>query len=481
MSNGTGGSGISRGRVALTLFGVAFCAIGATGRVEAWPEQLVPAYLITRGFHLYREIKFAHAPLLIEFAALVFRFAGFRTSVLRAAATAPGLAVMILVWRSLGRRGAGLLACSVAAAFLLATIPLWRSLAIYPDPYLAILAIPLLDSLTGQGHESVSRGGWIAGACVAMKQTAIVAALFGAAVVFARHGAREGRRYLLRMSVPTAVFAVGFWLAGSGADFFRWTVTVPLFVYRGRTGLPPTAADLTMLLAGMLPAAAIWLTPRDRISTFEKLLATGLLVSFSAVAFPKFEFLHLAAAIPVLAWMAGRSVEGAAAWAPAWVTGTGFALNAVLCATSPSPGGVAFWSSKTDDAAVAWLQRQAPAPLFLYGVDEDIFIRSGRVPPGRLYNNPDLWFHYLAEDLEDRQIEILRRHPETLVLRGRNIPFGDAGRALARMMAEGYDTEDIGVPGVARLVPKSRVTTPGVMESETRRPPAEPARTPASP
>jgi hypothetical protein len=466
----------ARDAIAFTAFCVAAVWIGATGRVEAWPEQLVPAYLLTRGFRLYRDIKFAHAPLLIEGFALAFRWVGFKTAVLRAAALAPGLAVLVLVWNSLGRRGTRLPARSAAAAFVLVTVPLWRSLAIYPDPVLAILAIPLLDSLIGGRPNGDARAGWIAGICVAIKQTALLAALFAAAVVFVRRGPREGARFVLRLIFPTLVFGIAFLLSGAGGDFFRWTVTVPLFVYRGRTTLAPTAADLTMLLPGLLPAAALWLVPRERIPIFEKFVATGLLLSFSALAFPKFEFLHLAATIPLLAWMAGRSLDGGMPLAlPTWVTGTGVALNAILFASSPSPGGVAFWSSKTDDAAVEWLSRQPPAPLFLYGVDQNLLIRSGRVPPGRLYNNPDLWYHYLAEGLERRQIDVLRSNPDSIILRGREVATGDAGGALARFLSEGYESAGVAAPGAVWLSPKGHIRTPDAAGPE---PPA--ARLPAS-
>lgn len=469
----TGGPGKSRGRstggIVLSAFCLGLCAIGATGRVEAWPEQLVPAYLLTKGFHLYSEIKFAHSPLLIGLYALLFGTFGFREVVLRAAATLPALAALVFVWRSLARRGAGLAARSVAAGFVLATVPLWRSLAIYPDPWLAILAIPLLDSLVKLDRDDVSRAGWISGVGIAIKQTAIVAAIFAAAVVFVRRGPREGARFLARMAAPMAAFGAVFLAAGAGRSFFRWTVTVPLVFYRGRTTLAPTASDLTMLLPGLLPAAALWLSWR-KIPAADRLIAMGLLVSFSAVAVPKFEFLHMAATIPILAWMAGRAFAGSAA---PWVAGTGVALNAILAATSPSPGGVAFWSSKSDDAAVAWIKRQPPAPLFLYGVDQNLFIRSDRIPPGRLYNNPDLWYHYLAEDLEARQIEALRANPETIVLEGRKVPVGDAGGSLARFLAAEYAPAGVVAPGASRLVPRDLVRTAcaGGLTGEARPPP----------
>jgi len=138
--------------------------------------------------------------------------------------------------------------------------------------------------------------------------------------------------------------------------------------------------------------------------------------------------------------------------------GLSIALNAAFLATDTSSGEISFWSSKADDEAVARLVALPPAPLFLYGADQNLFIRSGRVPPGGLYSNPDLWVHYLVGGLEEEQIRILRDHPDTLVLRGRGTPLETPARRIPAFLEKEYVPEDFVKGWIRRLRPVSAGT-----------------------
>ncbi len=139
-------------------------------------------------------------------------------------------------------------------------------------------------------------------------------------------------------------------------------------------------------------------------------------------------------------------------------------LNAAFLATDTSAGEMSFWSSKENDEAVARLATLPPSPLFLYGVDQNLFIRSGRVPPGGLYSNPDLWVHYLVGGLEEEQVRILRAHPETIVLKGRGTPLETPRRLLSSFLATRYVSRVFVAGWIQRLrrdpVPLSRFPKP---------------------
>jgi len=177
------------------------------------------------------------------------------------------------------------------------------------------------------------------------------------------------------------------------------------------------------------------------------------------MAYPKFELVHLIAAVPVLAVAAGETFEESAR-APvvlrlaAAIPAAVIALDGAFLATDTSSGEISYWSSSTDDAIVRRLEAEPPAPLYLHGPDQNLFIRAGRLPPGRLYANPDLWYQLRGEDLEDRQIAILRSHPEAIVLSAGpgSVQTGDAGRELERWIADGYRTEGSWPSGVSRRV-----------------------------
>jgi hypothetical protein len=202
------------------------------------------------------------------------------------------------------------------------------------------------------------------------------------------------------------------------------------------------------------------------------------------MAYPKFELVHLVPAAPILAVAAGEAFASARLAAPplrlaAAIPVALIGLEAAFLATDTSAGEIAFWSSKEDDAIVRALAALPPAPLYLYGPDQNLFIRSGRVPPGRLYANPDLWYQLRAENLEDRQIAALRDHPETIVLSGGpgTVDTGDSGKRLERWLEDAFDRmpERGGLP---RLVPKRHRKDP--LESRPVTPSGFP-RSPATP
>ncbi len=158
-------------------------------------------------------------------------------------------------------------------------------------------------------------------------------------------------------------------------------------------------------------------------------------------------------------WKAQRDRSSRAAsslpqLAPAIAVGLSIVLNGAFLATDTSAGEMSFWSSKEDDDALARLAGLPSAPLFLYGVDQNLFIRSRRVPPGGLYSNPDLWVHYLVGGLEEEQVRILRDHPETIVLRGSGTPLETPGRLLPAFLESHHFAEDFGAEGIRRLRPR---------------------------
>jgi len=282
---------------------------------------------------------------------------------------------------------------------------------------------------------------------VAIKQPAAVAVIAGALwVAFVRR--RALGRYFSFAALPFAACAAAYAIAGSLRDFVLWTVVVPIRDYGGRTGLPINAAQAPWVILGFLPLAAfLLLRPRgesaERSSTALLALMT---LGFASMAVPKFELVRLIPSVPLLAVGAGGLIDpvrrgaGATRFAAALPAAV-IVLDALFVATDTSGGQISFWSSRGDDAIVERLRRLPPAPLYLYGADQNIFIRSGRVPPGRLYANPDLWYQLRAEWLEQQQIATLKAHPETIVLAvPDSVQTGDAGTKLAAWISGRYLT-----------------------------------------
>jgi hypothetical protein len=447
-------------------------------RFRAWPEILVPSYLCGRGWLLYRDIKIVHSPLSIGALAAIFRISGFSAGTLRACAFLPFAAVLFEL-RQYGRERRWPLGAQASAGlFFVATFFAWDGNAIYPEIFLAVLVIPIYTALRRGGDSDLRRAGWLLGAALMIKQPSLFAVLFAATWVRVFHR-RAGISFLARVAaLPVACFLF-FAAMGAGRDFVRWTLAVPFLYYRGRTSLPIQPSQTGVVLSGVLPLLAAGILAAARPARRrETLLLVGLIVAFALLAFPHFELVHLLAAVPLLALAAGEaaaglpphpalSLEGGAGegvsrnreasllpLAVSSLVAVSILLSVVYLVTDSSAGEMSFWSSKQDDAVVRRLSAMPKVPLFLYGLDQNLFVRSGRLPPGGMYSNPDLWFHYLVDGLESRQVHILRAHPETVVLEGLQTPIETPAKVLPRFLAAHYRAEAFTRDGARLLKPR---------------------------
>lgn len=427
--------------------------------LRAWPEVLVPSYLVGRGWRLYREIKFVHTPLFIEALAGYFRILGYSDATLRIAALGPALAAHVAIWRAGAAQGWRLRARVSSVLFLVVYFSLWDANAIWPEVAMAAFSIPILCLLSrGESRRGELWAGTLFGVLLLMKQTALFALIAAALWLLRRRPAKLPHLLLPAAALPAAVFGL-FGLRGEGAAYWRWTVVVPLVELKGKIDLAPRASQLLFAAPAILPFLAWLFAPRrgDRSDRPDRALAALLVLGFAAMAFPRFEFVHLAAAVPLLAYGAGAVLEetepGARRWLPATAVALTLGLGIAHLAADASGGAMTFWRSPGEDAAVAWLRRQADAPLFVYGPEQNLSIRSGRVPPGRLYCNPGLWYLYLVENMEERQIRTLETHPETIVLRGEPFPRAGAGARLEEFLRTRYQPAPGPGQGIVRLLP----------------------------
>lgn len=440
--------------------------LGLHFRLRAWPEVLVPAYLCAKGWLLYRDVKFAHAPVFPGFLTSIAGTVGFSPITLRAIGLLPlGIVLAELAWCGI-RKGWSRLATGFAMLFQISVYFLWDCYAVYTDVWIAPLALPLYLLLSRSRSRDLVLGGLLCGVGIATKQP--VMAVFFIAVVWVLIRT-PGRVFHFALPALAAPFlAIAFFAAfGAVKDLTLWTMVMPLHFYRGRSTLLIGAAQLRTVLVGLIPLGVVVLWRRRRLGSDEEPILLALLAAgFAALAIPRFEMVHLAAVTPFAAYAAGLALDGSGAPAetaagrrlhllPGGAALLALLLSAAQLATDTAQGEITYWSSPADDRAVAELARFPPGPLFLYGPDQNIFIRSGRVPPGGLYNNPDLWIHYLAEDLESRQIEILKNHPETLVLKSGTPQMGDGGRRLEQFLETNYLSSGSLFGGSTLLEPRS--------------------------
>src|SRR5262252_1544534 len=142
-------------------------AAAIASRSVAWPEITTPAYLWSRGWILYRDVKFLHTPGLIGLLALAFRIGGPQTWIVRAFAIAGPLVGHGFVLRY--TRGVPLLRRVLVSAFFLVSVFVADGNAVWPVAAMAALSVPIAVALT---KEHWWRAGLLIGAAILMKQTA---------------------------------------------------------------------------------------------------------------------------------------------------------------------------------------------------------------------------------------------------------------------------------------------------------------------
>ncbi len=260
---------LRRERIAGWAFSVSAFAVAAglslRVRFRAWPEILVPSYLCGRGWMLYRDVKVVHSPLSIALLAGVSRTIGFTAGSLRVLGLLPVAIILFALRRHGVARGWSAPAQGCAALLFVLLHFAWDGNAIYPEIFLAVLAVPISSALLRGEAGDVRLAGWLFGAALSIKQPALFAFVVALGwIAFRRR--RLLPSFVLRAAAIPSAFFLFFLAAGAGREFLRWTLEVPFVYYRGRTSLGIQPAQAEIVLAGVLPLAA-WIAlaaRRDR-------------------------------------------------------------------------------------------------------------------------------------------------------------------------------------------------------------------------
>ena len=367
--------------------------VALSARVSAWPEVTTPAYLMSRGMLLYRDIKFVHTPGLMAVLALAFGLFGVTSAVVRGVAILGPLVAHVLVLRQ--TRRFSLPVRALASAYLLVLVLDWDGSAVWPSVLMMPLALPIAAALT---RRRIARAGLGIGLAVLLKQTAAYVLLVCVARSLWKRRFAEVPALLFWASLPYAAAAAVFGLLGSGPAFLEWTLVIP-FRLKGIIDAAPAPEFLFVLAAAALPLAieSAIEEPGEYDVGAAEMLAVAL--GFYLMIYPRFGFAHAAASIPCLAVGAARLLAR-----PGWKQALfSYGLAAVIVITRGA-GVVAAtqWDSRVEywdrDPAfnllvdrLRTLPRDTPLASDLF---VNVFPRSGLLPPGRLYYAP--WLSYLA-------------------------------------------------------------------------------------
>src|SRR5215468_9429676 len=130
-------------------------------RSVAWPEVTTPGFLWSRGWLLYRDVKFLHTPGLIGVLALAFRIGGPQTWIVRAFAIAGPLVGHGFVLRY--TRGLPVFRRVLVSSFYVVSMFVADGHAVWPVAVMAALSAPIAVALT---RERWWRAGLLIGAAI---------------------------------------------------------------------------------------------------------------------------------------------------------------------------------------------------------------------------------------------------------------------------------------------------------------------------
>lgn len=362
--------------------------IAARLPVTAWPEVTTPAYLVSKGLILYKEIKFVHTPGLMEGLGLWFRVFGVSALSVRAFAMVWPLAAHAMLLHETKEQHASIRLG--ASAFFLAMFYSWHGSAIWPSVMIAALAIPIAYAL---GTRRFAIAGMLIGIAIVIKQTAAFLLIVVTIYLLLTRSLRGAVRVATMSTVSFALTGLAFLAAGSGRYFIEWTSVVPFRDLYGSINVTPTPGLLFPILIAFLPLviAAILEGPLEYpvSAKWYLLVAVGL----ALMVYPRFGAMQAVAATPCLAVGASRALSQ-----PGRLTRP--ALVALVLTITVSTGmitllgeswtgSVIFWNDSPAFNALVERLMTYPEDAPLVGdIWENLLPRSGRVPPGRLYAHP---------------------------------------------------------------------------------------------
>lgn len=431
--------------------GLAAGSVAFLCTVVAWPEMVVPAWMVSRGAVLYRDAIEPYTPALILLTASAGKLAGFHAGLFRALSAVPPAACAFLLVRAVPRSLPRPFRAALALAST-ALVVLWSVYfggpELWPDVFVApfVLAATLVLSRVARtaAASRLRAAGLLLGSAILVKQTSAWV-LLGAVVWAVVAGGRERWRRATSLaawgSLPYLVFAVAWAALFRTGEHLYWTLWLPVSGHAAEIGSSTDLADLLEAVAPAMafPAAGLLArAARGRGHRARPLPFLGFAVA--GMAWPRWGLLHLAGSLGVVvlatlvAFRGGRAFlargrrrsPSRSALAAAGVGAAFLACHVAVAGLGAGPllaaelgGPVRYW----DDARVREMARRAeaaagPGGSFLnFGATYDnVYVRAATPPPCGLYVNVAFWFFLDKRGLDRRLTECVAAQPGLPVL-----------------------------------------------------------------
>jgi len=293
------------------------------------------------------------------------------------------------------------------------------AIALWPDPMMGPLVIAAALALERRAFGAAAL---LLGLCVMTKQTSawlVIAAL--AWLLAERVPWRDVVRFAAVAAAPYIVFAIAWAAIYRTTSHLYWTLLMLLDGHSEEIGVRiPGMSSLILTLFAIVP---LYLLVERRVRLPLAWLAAGAL----GMAWPRFDVLHVAAAIPLLVSMTVRTIETALDRLPRErrvLAAAGIALLLLVVAAgqefTPHFGRhVRFWNDGAIGFYEAEVRRRVPpggAFLNFNTPWETLYAKTGTTTPSGVYVNPKFWYYLNKRGLDERLCRDLRARHGALVL-----------------------------------------------------------------
>ncbi len=314
---------LSRWHLLLVLVAYLTVLHAAVFHLVLVPRMVLHPWLLTQGFVSYRDIVDQHEVGLPIVLSLLLRIVNDPAALTKWTFISLLVATMCLVYLA-GRGTFGENTGRAAALFFTVWVPVIHEGRLWYETVLAPLyvgAYALWPSDLRTSPMRVIAAGTVVGVAVTVKQHAwAVVALYTLWAVGATrlsHGSARPRLRLaglfwLGLAVPVTAYASYIVTSGVLREYVKWA-WVHNLGFPALAGKAPTVTDLVTLAALSAPVGALLLrtirTVRDgRTSTPRDAFLIAMALAASVTAYPRFERVHLMAALPLLSIIFARSV-----------------------------------------------------------------------------------------------------------------------------------------------------------------------------
>ena len=391
-------------------------------RFTAWPEMFSFAYLINKGYLIYKDFHHAYQPLLPIILAFFYKTFGISILVLKLVSWGiilfSDLLIFAISLKLFGRKVIALLPLAIFVALQPAFDGnmLWYDTAILPTFLGATLIF--LYWLGNRERKYLFLSGVLLSVTLLIKQQSVLLVLaFLIFMIYKKATLKDYFSLFIGGIIP--VILVYSWLASIGVfrDYIFWTFTLPLKWLPKVPGYKtlPSKTDIVALAFLVLPITNIF---RSKLYTkkYELKLLLFLLFATFLQAFPRFSFFHLQAWLVIFSLIIAVGFESMKRVRPLFSFPILFVGLMLWVNKLPEFGQAVRFYGQEEIKLAEFIQKNSNISdkIYLLGPHSLTYVLSERTPPKPWIENY-VW-HFEIPGMEEKLLQGFSLSPPKIII-----------------------------------------------------------------